>query len=280
MRRAQRDGRRAGAAAVPRRDRGAAADGGLHRGEQGGVRDLPRTRRRSWRASRSTRRSSTCAACGGSRARREQIAARLRARVRDEVGLPITVGVARRSSSPRSRAASPSRTGCSSSRPAASSRSCTRCRSSGCGASARSRPQAARAAGSRRSGEVAALGEGDADRDARARGGPAPARARPQPRPAPRSAPARRRARSGAQRALGRRPRSRRRSSTRSSSGSSTGSRGRLRDGRPRLPHGHAAPALRRLRARDALAHARRSRPRRRARSSPRARGCSAPRCR
>ena len=49
---------------------------------------------------------------------------------------------------------------------------------------------------------------------------------------------------------------------------------------RPRRPHGRAAPALRRLLARDALAHAAAARPRTRRRSSPRRAGCSRPRCR
>ena len=52
-----------------------------------------RTRRRSSRGSRSTRRSSTCAGWSGSRARRREIAARLRRDVRSSGSeLPITVG--------------------------------------------------------------------------------------------------------------------------------------------------------------------------------------------
>ena len=73
----------------------AAADGGLLGGQQGGVRGLQTTRRRSSRACRSTRRSSTCAGCGGSPARRAGDRRRLRRDVREEVGLPITVGIAR-----------------------------------------------------------------------------------------------------------------------------------------------------------------------------------------
>ena len=66
------------------------------------------------------------------------IAARLRRRVRERVGLPITVGVARtkflaKVASARRR----SRTGFSWSRRAASSTSCIRSPSSGCGASGR-----------------------------------------------------------------------------------------------------------------------------------------------
>ena len=50
---------------------------------------------RSWSRSRSTRRSSTSAGCGRVSGTPVQIAARLRADVRDRVGLPITVGIAR-----------------------------------------------------------------------------------------------------------------------------------------------------------------------------------------
>ena len=89
------DGRRAGAAALPRGDRRRAALPGLRRGEQGGLRPvrglgaarrgavdrrgLPRRPRPGPRSRARPRRSPS--GCGG--------------RVRDEVGLPITVGVAR-----------------------------------------------------------------------------------------------------------------------------------------------------------------------------------------
>ena len=53
------------------------------------------TPRRWSRGSRSTRRSSTSAACGASPGTPAEIAARLRRDVREQVGLPITVGVAR-----------------------------------------------------------------------------------------------------------------------------------------------------------------------------------------
>ena len=69
MRRAHRDGRRAGPAAVPTGDRGPAAHVGLLRSEQGGVRGVRPTPRRSSKGCRSTRRSSTWAGCGGYRAR-------------------------------------------------------------------------------------------------------------------------------------------------------------------------------------------------------------------
>ena len=79
----------------PRGGRRAAAHVGLLGGEQGACSRSSTTRRRSSRGSRSTRRSSTCAAWSGSPARRVEIAARLRRDVRERVGLPITVGVAR-----------------------------------------------------------------------------------------------------------------------------------------------------------------------------------------
>ena len=63
VRRPHGDGRRAGAAAVPAGGRGRAADVGLRRGEQGGVRGVRATRRRWSRGCRSTRRSSTSAGC-------------------------------------------------------------------------------------------------------------------------------------------------------------------------------------------------------------------------
>ena len=107
------------------------------RGEQGGVRDLQATRRRWSRGCRSTRRSSTSAACGGSRARRRRSPVRLRRRVLDEVGLPITVGVARTKHLAKVASAVAKPDGLLVvPRRARSSRSCTRCRSSGCGASA------------------------------------------------------------------------------------------------------------------------------------------------
>ena len=94
-RRPDRDGRRPRASALPRRGRRAAADVGVLGGEQG---RLPRLRghvaaRRGH--CRSTRRSSTCAgwsAPSGLRPRSRRGSAHA---VRDRVGLPITVGVAR-----------------------------------------------------------------------------------------------------------------------------------------------------------------------------------------
>jgi DNA polymerase-4 len=65
------------------------------------------------------------------------IARRLRAEVRERVGLPITVGVARTKFLARSPAGWRNPTGCCWSNPSASSTSCTRYPSAGCGASAR-----------------------------------------------------------------------------------------------------------------------------------------------
>ena len=64
-------------------------------GEPGGVRGVRATPRRSSRGSRSTRRSSTSAGCERIAGTPTEIAARLRCEVRERVGLPITVGVAR-----------------------------------------------------------------------------------------------------------------------------------------------------------------------------------------
>ena len=88
-------GGRAGAPAVPAGGRRPAADVGLRRGEQGACSRCSRTRRRSSRGSRSTRRSSTSAGCERIAGTPTEIAARLRRDVRERVGLPITVGVAR-----------------------------------------------------------------------------------------------------------------------------------------------------------------------------------------
>ena len=181
-----------------------------------------------------------------------------------------------RSSSPRSRAASPSPTGCSSCRPTASSRSCTRCRSSGCGASGRSRRASSTSAASRRSARSRACGEAVLVAMLGPASGRHLARARPQPRPAPgagRSAARLDRvaARAGPDAAL-----------ARGDLDAVAGRAGRPRDppdaGRgPGRAHGRAAPALRRLHARDPFAHDRRGRPRTPTRSWRRSAGCSRP---
>ena len=76
-----------------------------------------RTPRRWSRGCRSTRRSSTCAGWSGSPARRRRSRARLRREVREEVGLPITVGVARTKFLAKVASGWRSPTGCSSCRP-------------------------------------------------------------------------------------------------------------------------------------------------------------------
>ena len=95
-----------------------AADVGLHRGEQGRVRGVRGHHAAGRGASRSTRRSSTSAGCGGSRGTPTEIAVRLRRDVR-RAGRACRSRSASPgpSSSPRSRAAWPSRTACWSCRP-------------------------------------------------------------------------------------------------------------------------------------------------------------------
>ena len=118
------------------------------------------TRRRWSRGCRSTRRSSTCAACSGSPARRRRSPCGCGSAVRDEVGLPITVGVARdevpRQGRERRR---PSPTGCCVVPPEPSSRSCTRCRSSALWGVGRRPAQKLHARGITTVGQVAALAE-------------------------------------------------------------------------------------------------------------------------
>ena len=95
VRRPDRDGRGAGAPALPAGGRGAAADGRPTRRRARPSSRSSRTPRRWSRGSRSTRPSSTFAGCERISGTPTEIAARLRRRVLDEVGLPITVGVAR-----------------------------------------------------------------------------------------------------------------------------------------------------------------------------------------
>ena len=88
-------GGRPGAPALPARDRRPAADGRLLRGEQGGVPRLRRhlAARRGTLDRRGVPRRARHAR--GSPGTPAEIAARLRRDVRERVGLPITVGVAR-----------------------------------------------------------------------------------------------------------------------------------------------------------------------------------------
>ena len=87
-------GGRRGAAAMPAR-RSSSRRGCPPTRRRAGRSSRSSARRRRWsRASRSTRRSSTCAGSSTSRGRRARSPPRLRRSVLDEVGLPITVGVA------------------------------------------------------------------------------------------------------------------------------------------------------------------------------------------
>ena len=131
------DGRPAGAPPLPRRDRRPAALLGVHRGEPRDVRRLRGHARPSSKGCRSTRPSSTCAGWSGSRARPRRSRCGCAPQCASASGCPSPSASRGRSSSPRWRAGSRSRTACSSCPPTASSRSSTRCRSSACGASAR-----------------------------------------------------------------------------------------------------------------------------------------------
>ena len=240
----------------PRRDRRAAADGRPTRRPARRCSRSSRTPRRWSRASRSTRRSSTSAGCGGiagHAARDRRAAAQAGARA----GRPADHRRHRAHEVPgqgRQRAW-PSPTACCSSRPSASWRSCTRCRSSGCGASARSPSEKLRDRGIVTVGEVA----GSPRRcSSRCSGGPPGASCT--------------RSRTTATR--GGCTRGRRRRLDRLAARARAAGRARPREldatlvaicrpprapaarGRAGLPHGHAAPALRRLLAGHALAHA------------------------
>ena len=234
MRRADGDGRRAGAAAVPCR-RSSCRRGSRPTSEASkavfAVFEQTSPRRRG--ASRSTRRSSTCAGWSGSRARRWRSPGGCGATCASRSGCAITVGVARTKflakvasgvAKPDGLLRRPARRRAGLPPPAA--------RRAALGRRPGHRAQAARATGSRTVGEVARLAEPALVGDRRARGRAAAARARAQPRPAPRAgrppAPLDRR-RSGRS---GRGRRSPRRARRRSSSGSSTGSRRRLRAAR------------------------------------------------
>ena len=97
--------------------------------------------RRWWRASRSTRRSWTCAGWSGSRARRSRSPAGCGATSASGWGCPSRWVWPAPSSWPRWPAGWPSPTGCWWCRPGASWASCIRCRWSGCGGSGRSPPR-------------------------------------------------------------------------------------------------------------------------------------------
>ncbi len=112
---------------VPGRGRGVAADVGLLARRARPCSTCSTTRRRSWRASRSTRRSSMSAACwrvSGTPHRDRGAVATRGAGARRAARSPWASRA--RSSSRRSRAVWPNPTACSSCRPTASSTSCTR----------------------------------------------------------------------------------------------------------------------------------------------------------
>ena len=210
-------------------------------------------RHRRSRPSRSTRPSSTCAACGASPGAPIEIAARLRQNVREQVGLPITVGVARyevpRQGGERRRQAGRVAVGV------------TRARA-GLPPSARGRKAVGRGRGHRRKAARARDHHSRPGRRARragarvdpgASGGPAYSRARAQPRPAPGAAAA---------------PAALDRSATRPRPAPDVGGSTRRRrrrargppcapaaDGAALVPNCRAATALRRLQAGDALAY-------------------------
>ena len=161
-----------------------------------------------------------------------------------------------RSSWPRWPAAWPSPTACSWCRPTASSPSCTRCRSSGCGASGPVTAGKLRERGITTVGEVAAARRGGARRDARPGGRAASSTRWPTTATRGRCRSAAAGARSARSARSGRRRRS-------PEAELDAVARRARRPGRPpaarraaRRPHRRAAAALRRLLARDALAHA------------------------
>ena len=159
-----------GPPAVPRRRRGRAPHVGLHRGQPGGVRGVRRTPRRWWRACRSTRPSSTWAACAASSGTPVRSPSGCGARCRDAGRAADHRRASPAPSSwPRWPAAWPSPTACSRCRPTASWPSSTRCRSSGCGASGRSRPTSCTTGASRPSARWPAWPRRRSCRHARAR---------------------------------------------------------------------------------------------------------------
>ena len=246
----------------PRRDRRAAAHVGLLRGEQGGLRGLRRhdAARRGALDRRGVPRRR--AGCGGSRARRPRSPRGCGGEVRERVGLPITVGVARTKflakvasgvAKPDGLLVVPPDGELEFLHPLPVER-LWGVGPGDRGEAARPRDHApsARSRGSPRRRWSSMLGRGVRPAPARARAQPRPAagagrpaaaldrlaaRARP---PAPLAGGARRRSLVGARRP-GHPPAAR---------------------GRPGRPHRRAAAALRRLHARDPLAHAAAGRPR------------------
>ena len=234
------------------------------------------TRRRWSRGSRSTRRSSTCAGMRADRRHAARDRGAAAATVRER-GRPADHGrrraheVPRQGGERRGQARRPA-AWC---RRTASWRSCTRCRSSGSGASGRSPREKLRARGIMTVGAGRAARRGGARRDARPGAGRqlhALAHNRDPRRVQRGAAPAldrARSARSAARRATLARAR-RRRSSALVDRAQRAGC---ARPGGV-VPHGRAAAALRRLHARDALAHAAERDGARPRRSWPRRAGC------
>ena len=165
-----------------------------------------RTRHLSWKDCRSTRRSSTSAGSGASRARprRSRLGSADESSRRSGCRSPWESRG--RSFSRKWRARSRSRTVCSSCPLRRSSRSSTRSRSNGCGRRTRHRREAPRPRHRHRGPGGKARG-GGARGDARSRVGPASARARAQSRSSPRPGGSTSGS-IGSQRALGKAPRS------------------------------------------------------------------------
>ena len=269
-------GGRAGAAALPARGRRAAAHVGVLRGEQGGLPRVRATTRRSSRGSRSTRRSSTCAGSSTSAARRPRSRARLQAR-RARAGRAADHGrrrvdEVRRQGGERGRQARRAAARARGRRARVPAPAAGRARS---GASARSTARklhAVRAHDGRR-GRGAQRADARRTCSAARRAGTCTR----SPTPATRGACTR----AGGARSIGGAARARLAGAHAGGDRRDADRARRARDapdarGRPRRAHRHAAAALRRLLARDPLAHARRARPRTRGRSSPSCATCFA----
>ena len=252
--RAHGDGRPAGAQAPPPRGRRLAEDERLLGGEQGHVPGL-RGRDAARRGPLDRpRRSSTCAACSGSPARRRRSPRACGATSASASAFRSRSGSRARSSSPRWRAASQSRMGCSSSRRTASSTSSTRCRWSGSGA----RPEDGGATPRPRDPDGRpgrAAHAGGARRDARTRSAGRHLHALAHNHDRRRVRTGRRRGSIGSQRALGWRPRP---PAEIDATLVALVDRvtGRMRSGRARGQDRGAPPPLRRPRPRDPLADA------------------------
>ena len=247
-------GGRAGTPPVPAGGRRRAADVGLLRGEQGGVRGV-RGHDAAGRGAVDRRGvPRRRAGCGGSRARRPRSRCGCGATSSSGSGCPSRSAWRGRSSSPRWRAAWPSPTACWWCRPTASWPFSIRCRSSGSGGSGRSPPASSTTAASGRSARWPSSAR---RRWSRCSGGRRAGTSTRSPTTAipGRVQVGRRRGSIGSQRALGRSPRSPEAidavvvGAGRPCHAPDAGRRA----GRA---HGRAPVALRRLLAGDSLAHA------------------------